>query len=1436
MLDAIIGFSIRNKIIVGVFVVALVIWGGFSATQIPIDAVPDITNNQVQVITSAPQFSAQEVEQFITAPLEISFANLQNVEEIRSISRFGLSVITIVFTDETDIYLARQLVAEKIKLAEKDIPPTMGQPYLAPISTGLGEIYQYVIRPLKGYEKHYNAQDLRTIQDWIVKRRLAGIEGVVEVNSFGGKVKQYEVALESEKLRAYDLTISEVFEALHRNNENTGGSYIERQGKAYFIRAEGFVKTLQDIEQTPIKTMPNGMPVLVRDVAKVRLGSATRYGAMTQDGKGEVVGGIVMMLKGANSAQVIEKVKERIQQVQKTLPEGLIIEPFLDRTLLVNKAILTVSENLALGGLIVVFVLILFLGNLRAGLIVASVIPLALLFTLAMMNLFGISANLMSLGAIDFGLIVDGAVIIVEAILHFLYTHLLARHAGFQLSQKEMDEQVFTAAKRIRQSAAFGEIIILMVYLPIWSLSGVEGKMFKPMAQAVSFAILGAFILSLTYVPMMSALGLSKKIHFQTTFSDRLMARIAQIYKPIILWALRRKIQVLGATAGLFIVALLIFWRLGGEFIPQLDEGDFAIEVRLKTGVSLSETIRISSEMEKVLLQFPEVKTCVSKIGSSEIPTDPMPIEANDLMVILKDKSEWKTAESKEELAEKMQKALEEHFVGVNFEFQQPIQMRFNELMTGVKSDIAIKIYGENLETLAQKAEQTAQKIRKIKGVADVKIEQILGLPQMLIRYNRTKIAQYGLDIQTLNQAVRTAFAGEAAGIVFEGEKRFDLVVRLDTTQRSSLENLRNLYVRTASGTQVRLEEVAWIDYEPAPVQISRENTKRRIVIGVNVRGRDVESVVKDMQSIFEKKQVRLPVGYYVEFGGQFENLEKGKQRLMIAVPIALGLIFMLLYFTFHSFKQAVLIFTAIPLSAIGGVFALWLRGMPFSISAGVGFIALFGVAVLNGIVLIGQFNHLAQEGLRNLHRRILQGVFVRLRPVLMTASVASLGFLPMALSTSAGAEVQKPLATVVIGGLISATFLTLIVLPILYYFSERKPMKPSSKIIACASFMLWAFSAQAQKPISLDEALQIAKNQNLLLQSKKTEVLYQEKLQKTAFQLPKMAFETQYGQINILEKTDFSAQISQGFASPRLYKTQKAFWQSRIDFAQKDYALQEKIIANEIKSIFYQHLFVCKRIEVWQTKMQLYEKLLKVATRRWQEGESNVLEKISAETFLREAMQNKILLEQEKAILEKELALRLGKEEKIALDTNLAQKLPLPDTLAFSAENAFLALWREQKNIATQERKVWQAQRLPDFRVGYYLMTVEGRPIAQVFQAGVAVPIFSRAYEKSIEAAKAKEYLAQTQYDYQKQIQENQRRVLASKISQSVSLLDFYETTALLQARAILEKAETMFRVGEIDYTTFVQTTEQAWKIRLGYLDALTNYNLLVLQWELLQ
>ncbi|MCY7350501.1 MAG: efflux RND transporter permease subunit [Cytophagaceae bacterium] len=1049
---------------------ALAGWGGYAVTQLPIDALPDITNNQVQVITRAPALSAQEIEQFITAPVELALANIPQQVEIRSVSRMGISVITVVFEETADVLRCRQLVSEQLKVAENDIDANFGQPELMPITTGLGEIYQYIIRPRKGYENRYNLSDLRTIQDWVVRRQLSGTPGVIEISSFGGFQKEYEVSVDPERLRASQVTLTELFHAIETNNANTGGSYIEKGSEAFFIRGEGLVKSLADIESIVVRTQ-DGIPLLVRDIAEVRYGHAVRYGAMTYNGVGETAGGVVMMLKGANSAATIRGVKERITAIEKTLPEGLEIHPFLDRTRLVNRAISTVSRNLLEGGLIVVFVLVILLGSWRAGLVVASVIPLSMLFTLGMMNLFGISANLMSLGAIDFGLIVDGAVIIVESVVHHLHRRFEGLKAGrvafeggpprglkvnmlptsnpsnlkpsnpptMTMSQAEMDGEVIVASSKIRRSAAFGEIIILMVYLPILALEGVEGKMFVPMAQTVSFAILGALVLSLTYVPMAASVFLSKRAPTKKTFSDRLMGRLYRVYEPVIRWALAHKVPVLAGALALLIGTGLLFTQLGGEFIPTLDEGDFAIDTRMPTGSSLTSEIELTRKAEKILLEkFPEVKEVVGKIGSAEVPTDPMPIEAADLMVILKeDKSEWTSAKTRDELAEKMSAELAV-LAGGYFDVQQPIQMRFNELMTGVKSDIAVKIYGENLDVLFQKANECARLIEPIDGVADCKVEQIQGLPQMVVNYRRDKIAQYGVNVADLNALVRTAFAGQTAGVVFEGEKRFNLVVRLDSAHRLNLENLRQLDVPLPGGGQLPLSELADVGFRSAPVQISRDDTRRRITIGINARGRDIESLVAEIQRTIESK-VKLPPGYSYRYGGAFENLQAAKARLSVAVPIALLLIFVLLFLTFHSLPQTLMIFTAIPLSAIGGVLALWLRYMPFSISAGVGFIALFGVSVLNGIVLIGQFNQSRDEGFEGLDERILHGVKIRFRPVLMTAAVASLGFLPMALSASSGAEVQRPLATVVIGGLLSSTLLTLVVLPVIYGFFTKK-------------------------------------------------------------------------------------------------------------------------------------------------------------------------------------------------------------------------------------------------------------------------------------------------------------------------------------------------------------------------------------------------------------
>ncbi|QLC67958.1 efflux RND transporter permease subunit [Flavobacterium sp. LPB0248] len=1033
MLDKIIQFSIRNKFVILLFTLVLIAWGSYSLKNLPLDALPDVTNNQVQIITTAPTLASQEVEQLITYPLERAVKTVPNIIELRSISRFGLSVVTVVFEDDVDIYWAREQIFQRLKQAEENIPDYVNSPELAPISTGLGEIYQYDVYAKKGYENKYSAVELRTIQDWIIIPQLQGIRGVADVSTWGGKLKQFEIAVNPNMLNSLGVTITEIFDALEKNNQNTGGAYIEKDQYTYFIRGVGMAKGIKDLENVVVKNR-NGSPVLVRNVAQVREGVALRYGASTKDGKGEIVSGMVLMLKGENSSAVVNRVHEKMAQINKSLPEGVVAEAFIDRGKLVDNSIRTVAKNLLEGALIVIFVLILFLGNLRAGLIVASVIPLAMLFAVILMNAFGVSGNLMSLGAIDFGIIVDGAVIIVEATMH----HLQQFKNKKELTQEEMDAEVYNSASKIRNSAAFGEIIILIVYLPILALIGTEGKMFKPMAMTVGFAIIGAFILSLTYIPMMSALFLSKKTEHKENFSDRMIAWLESRYTPLLKKALEFKKVVLSVAIGLFAFAFIVFQNMGGEFIPTIEEGDLAINATIMTGSSLTQMVETTTKYEQILkAKFPEIKTIVTKIGSGEIPTDPMPIESGDLIIVLKDKKEWKGKyHNWEELANAMKEEME-IIPGANIEISQPIQMRFNELMTGSRSDIAIKIFGDDLEILDAKATELISKIKGIDGIGDLKADKVTGLPQITIKYDYDKIALYGLNISDINQIIRSSFAGEVAGKIYDESKRFDVVVRMDENNRADITDVSNLFIPLPSGQQVPLSQVASVDYEQGPVQVIREDGKRRITVGLNVRGRDIKSVVEEIQAKLDKS-FKLPAGYYVTYGGQFENLIEASKRLSVALPIALGLILVLLYFTFKSAKQALLIFSAIPLSAIGGVFALSLRGMPFSISAGIGFIALFGIAVLNGIVLISYFNQLKTEGILDPFQRVLIGTKTRLRPVLMTAAVASLGFLPMALSTSGGAEVQKPLATVVIGGLISATLLTLIVLPILYLLLER--------------------------------------------------------------------------------------------------------------------------------------------------------------------------------------------------------------------------------------------------------------------------------------------------------------------------------------------------------------------------------------------------------------
>ncbi len=1034
MFQKLIDYSIGHKLVVGVLTLALVAWGAWSLANLPFDSTPDITDNQVQVITQAPSLGAQEVEQYITTPIEMALANVPRLEQRRSISRGGLSVITLVFDDDADIYWARSQVSQMLSEAVKDLPKNIDTE-MGPIATGLGEIYHYTVRAKKGYENKYSLTDLRTIQDWIVRKQLSGTPGVAEVSGWGGYVKQYEVALSTDRLNANGLTIADVFSAIEKNNANTGGGYIEENANQYFIRGIGVAKSLGDIADITVKNVA-GTPVRVGDVADVRLGHATRFGAVTRNGEGEVVAGIAIMLKGENFQEVISNVKHRMAQIQKSLPEGVVIEPFIDRTNLVDRVEGTIARNLIEGGLIVVFVLILFLGNARAGLVVASVIPLSMLFAFGMMKLFGIDGNLMSLGAIDFGMIVDSAVIIVEAVVSHI-NGTREKYPALRLTQKEMNQEVSFSASRIRQSAAFGEIIIMIVYVPLMTLVGIEGKMFRPMALTVFFAILGAFILSLTYVPMASSLFLSKKIRVGESLADKMMRRLRNVYAKALDWALARYKDVATVAVALFAVSLVAFKFLGGEFIPTLDEGDFAVEMSMAQGTSLSRMVETCGKAETLLKRkFPEIKQVVSRIGSAEIPTDPMPVERADIMVALKPKADWTSAKSTPELMEMMEETLKT-IPGLEAEISQPIQMRNNELLTGIKQDVAIKIYGDDLDELSRQAVKVKNIISGVSGVSGIAVEEVTGLPQINVKYSHERMARYGINVDDVNGVVESSFAGATAGSVYEGERKFDIVVRIDNAERDA-KRLADLAVPLPGGGFVPLSQIADIVYEPAPAQVSHENGARRIYVGFNVKGRDVQGTVNDIQALLDKK-LKLPEGYYYDYGGEFKNLKSATDRLMVVVPVALVVILLLLYATVRNVRESLFVFSAIPLAAIGGVWALWLRGMPFSISAGVGFIALFGVAVLNGIVLIGQMNLLQRSGVADIHQRIVESCKTRLRPVLMTALVASMGFLPMALSHGDGAEVQRPLATVVIGGLVTSTLLTLFVLPAVYKMFTKK-------------------------------------------------------------------------------------------------------------------------------------------------------------------------------------------------------------------------------------------------------------------------------------------------------------------------------------------------------------------------------------------------------------
>lgn len=1453
MINQIISFSIKNKLIIGLLTLALIIGGIWSITKVPLDAVPDITNNQVQVITQAPNLGTEDIEQFVTYPVEVAMANLPGVTEIRSVSRFGLSVVTIVFEDEMGTYLPRQLVGEKLTEVKEEIPQGFGEPSMGPISTGLGEIYQYTLEVDSAYRNQYSSSDLRTMQDWIVRRQMAMVPGVVEVNAFGGNIKQYEVAVDPDELKAIGLTISDIFNALEKNNQNTGGAYIEKDHYANFIRGEGLARSLKDLENIVV-TNVNGLPITIKDVAKVGFGKAVRYGAFTKDGKGEAVGGMILMLKGANSNDVIQAVKQRVSEIQKSLPEGVTIEPFLDRSALIAKTTSTVSQNLMEGALIVIFVLVFLLGNWRGGLIVASTIPLSLLFAFILMNVFDVWANLMSLGAIDFGIIVDGAVIIVEGTVFLLHDKVLKKQ---NITAKVRNEVAYSASSKMMNSAFFGQLIILIVFIPILALQGVEGKMFQPMALTFMFAMIGVMILCLTYVPMMSAWFIRMNPKNKTSWGDRFVIWLENIYEPTLGRALRGAKWVIVSAIVLLGLAVFTFTRMGGEFIPQLDEGDIAFHVILKPGSSLSESIETATKIERILLaEFPEVKHAMTRFGVADVPTDPMPMDIGDCFVLLKPQDEWVSADSKEELIEEIKEAVSV-VPGVNYEFTQPIEMRFNELLTGVREDIAVKLFGEDLDILATKAEEMGKIISTVQGVGDMKVEATSGLPQMTVQYNRHKLAQYGLHVEDLNTVIQSAFSGGKAGVIFEGEKRFDLVVRLDEQHRTSIDDLKNLYVNLPNGSQIPLKELADISYQPGPMQISRDNTNRRTYVGINVRGRDVKSLVEEIQQKLDA-QLDLPPGYYIRYGGAFENLERASKRLQIVVPIALGLIFLLIFFALKSFKQSMMIYMAIPLAAIGGIFSLWLRDMPFSISAGVGFIVLFGVAVLNGLVLISGWNELKEEGVSDLNERIRLGARRRIRPILLTALTDVLGFLPMAISTSAGAEVQQPLATVVIGGMITATLLTLFVLPILYRWVESRSAKvlvPKALTVLLLIGGLSLFSPGELKAqevndriiTTLDEAIKTGLSNNGNVQVAKTNIELQEQGKKAAFDPGKTNVGIQYGQYNSFE-TDFAFNLNQQFDFPTVYTNQRNLAQEKTEGSHLQLSVTENSLKQDIRQSWYQLAYLKEKEKLLLYQDSIYGRFLHAATIRYETEATSYLEKAAAETRVMEIQNALKLIASDIIIQEKQLRVLLNDTTGLTFmpEPLIERNIAYVQDSTQLANNPLLAYAKQQIDIAGAEKAVQSSRMLPGFSVGYFNQSLIGSQTTNGdiatgtdrfsgVQAGITIPLFYGSYKANIKSAKLKEQMAETNASYYSTVLQGQYEQQLQEVLKYQSSLSYYKDQAVPQAELIIGNAQKSFENGAIDYVEYFQNLNQGLELKFNYLNTLNGYNQAIINLEYL-
>lgn len=1436
MFDAILRFSVKKKLFVGLTTLFLLIGGIYSMLTLPIDAVPDITNNQVQIVTVSPTLAPQEVEQLITMPVEIAMSNIMNVTEIRSVSRFGLSVVTVVFKESVPTLDARQLVNEQIQSVAGEIPSELGMPEMMPITTGLGEIYQYVLKVEPGYEDKYDAMELRTIQDWIVKRQLSGIPGIVEINSFGGYLKQYEVAVDPDVLFSLNITIGEVFEALNKNNQNTGGSYIEKVNRAYYIRSEGMISRIKDVEQIVVANR-NGIPIRISDIGTVRFGAPKRFGAMTMDGKGECVGGIAMMLKGANANVVTGELEKRVEKIQKILPEGVTIEPYLNRSELVNRNISTVIYNLIEGAIIVFLVLIVFLGNVRAGLIVASVIPLAMLFAFILMRIFNVSANLMSLGAIDFGIVVDGSIVILEGILAHIYSK---KFKGRTLSAEEMDAEVEKGASSVVRSATFAVFIILIVFFPILTLTGIEGKYFTPMAKTLVFCIIGALFLSLTYVPMMASLFLKHHIVTKPTFADKFFEALNKLYARALSFCLRFKWQTVASAFVALVISLFLFTRLGAEFIPTLDEGDFAMQMTLPAGSSLSESIEVSNEAEKLLMdKLPEIKHVVAKIGTAEVPTDPMAVEDADVMIVMKPFKEWISAASRAEMVEKMKEALEPLSDRAEFNFSQPIQLRFNELMTGAKADIAVKLYGEDTHELYQKAKEAAAFVEKVPGASDVIVEQTMGLPQLVVKYNRGKIARYGINIEELNTIIRTAYAGEASGVVFENERRFDLVVRLDQDKVADL-NLDKLFVRSNEGIQIPVSEVATIDLVNGPLQINRDATKRRIVIGVNVRGADIQQVVQDIQKTLDKN-IQLKPGYYFEYGGQFENLQNAINTLLVVVPVALMLILLLLFFAFKNVTYTLVVFSTVPLSLIGGILALWLRGLPFSISAGVGFIALFGVAVLNGILMINHFNDIRKETMHALSTRrvIARGTAHLLRPVFLTGLVASLGFVPMAIATSAGAEVQRPLATVVIGGLIVSTVLTLLIIPVFYQivsytvvWKRRFSAKKFLFFFLLLAIML-PFTAKAQEKVTMDQAIELAKQNHPRLKIASAAIRQVKAGRGEVLELSPTEMNYSWGQLNGELRKDKQWEVTQGLGSLLTPFYKNALVNRQVETGTFYRQIVEKEVVAEVKRAWAYYLYACNLRVLYNDQNKLAEQLQRMGELRYQQGEITLLEK-NMTTSMAADMKNRLFQaqEEEKLALSRLNWVCYADRPLVPADAALVQ-FPA-DYQASSFSEVHLNYFQSQANEAKAQLNVERSRFFPELSFGYVRQDILPLKGLNSWMVGVSFPVYFLPRRSKIKQAKVAAVIARTETETNTQNLYNKVSEAVASLRRQSESLRYYTTSALKEADELLKVANLQLQHSETNITEFIQAVNVARDIRRGYLETVYQYNIAALEYEL--